>query len=128
MDPYRVIIADDHALFRQGLRILIDQVPGLEVVGEAENGVSLIRLLSEVTADIILLDITMPSLRGIEAIPKIKMLHPPKSTASSYPGPLGSVKRRCRTKTTPKQVSGRDPQVGFVTQALSDALLGGNFG
>jgi DNA-binding NarL/FixJ family response regulator len=76
MDPYRIIIADDHALFRQGLRILLDQVPGLEVVGEAENGASLIRLLNEVTADIILLDITMPNLRGIEAIPKIKMLHP----------------------------------------------------
>jgi DNA-binding NarL/FixJ family response regulator len=57
MDPYRIIIADDHALFRQGLRILLDQVPGLEVVGEAENGASLIRLLNEVTADIIFLDI-----------------------------------------------------------------------
>jgi len=52
----------------------------------------------------------------------------PKSTACSYLGPLGSLKRWCRTKTTPKQVSRRDPQVSFVIQALSDALLGDNFG
>jgi DNA-binding NarL/FixJ family response regulator len=76
MDNYRVVVADDHALFRQGLIRLLEQVPGLEVVGEAENGVSLMRLLSEVAADIILLDVTMPNLRGIEAIPRIKMLHP----------------------------------------------------
>jgi len=52
----------------------------------------------------------------------------PKSTASSYLGPLGSLKRQHRTKATPKQVSTRDPQVGFIIQALSDVLLGGNFG
>jgi two-component system response regulator NreC len=76
MDSYRVIIADDHALFRQGLRSLLEQVPTLEVVGEAEDGVSLLRLLNEVVADIILLDITMPNLRGSEAVPKIKMFYP----------------------------------------------------
>ena len=57
MDPYRVIIADDHALFRQGLRRLLVQVPGIEVVGEAEDVPRLLRLLNEVTADIILLDV-----------------------------------------------------------------------
>ena len=57
-----------------------------------------------------------------------RMAMEPKSTASCYPGPLGSLKRRCRTKTTPKQVSRRDLQVDFVIQVLSYALLGGNFG
>jgi two-component system, NarL family, response regulator NreC len=76
MDSYRVIIADDHALFRQGLRSLIEQARGLEVVGEAEDGLHLLRLLNEVIADIILLDITMPNLRGIDAIPRIKMIQP----------------------------------------------------
>jgi len=76
MEICRVIIADDHALFRQGLRRLLEGSPGLEVVGEAEDGLDLLRVLKELTAEIILLDITMPNLRGIEAIPKIKMMHP----------------------------------------------------
>jgi DNA-binding NarL/FixJ family response regulator len=76
MEAYRVIVADDHGLFRQGLRKLVEEAPGLEVVGEAEDGGSLIQLLNGVTADIVLLDIAMPNLRGIEAIPRIKAIHP----------------------------------------------------
>jgi len=76
MDAYRVIIADDHGLVRQGLRRIVEEAPELEVVGEAEDGLSLLRLLNEVTADIVLLDIAMPNLRGIEAIPRIKAIHP----------------------------------------------------
>jgi DNA-binding NarL/FixJ family response regulator len=76
MDAYRVVIADDHGLVRQGLRRIVEGAPELEVVGEAEDGLSLLRLLNEVTADIVLLDIAMPNLRGIEAIPRIKAIHP----------------------------------------------------
>ncbi len=76
MDTCRVIVADDHALFRQGLRRLLEEVPGLEVVGEAEDGFGLLQLLNRITADIVLLDISMPNLRGIDAIPKIKAIHP----------------------------------------------------
>jgi DNA-binding NarL/FixJ family response regulator len=76
MDPYRIIIADDHVLVPQGLRRLLEQAPGLEVVGEAQDGLRLFRLLNEVTAELILLDITMPSFEGIEAIPRIKKLYP----------------------------------------------------
>jgi len=52
----------------------------------------------------------------------------PKSTAYSCIVPLGNPKRRCLIRVTPKTVSKRDPQVGFVIQALSEALLGGSFG
>ncbi len=76
MDTCRVIIADDHALFRQGLKKLLEGSPGLEVVGEAEDGLDLLRLLEKLTPNIILLDISMPNLRGIEAIQKIKRMHP----------------------------------------------------
>jgi two-component system, NarL family, response regulator NreC len=75
IDDLRIVIADDHALFRQGLRSLIEQVPGMMVVGEAEDGLDLLRLLKQVPADIVLLDIAMPNLRGIEAIPRIKMVN-----------------------------------------------------
>ena len=73
---------------------------------------------------------------GIKEVPIYSMYHEgtgnarmdPKFTACSYLGPLDSLKRQHRTKVTPKQVSRRGPQVGFVIQALSDGLLGDNFG
>ncbi len=76
IDDLRIVIADDHALFRQGLRSLLEQAPGMAVVGEAEDGLDLLRLLKHVPADLVLLDIAMPNFRGIEAIPKIKAAYP----------------------------------------------------
>ncbi len=75
-DDLRLIIADDHALFRQGLRSLLERVPGMRVVGEAEDGIVLMQVLKQVAADVILLDINMPQLRGIEAVSKIKSAYP----------------------------------------------------
>ncbi len=76
MNPCRIIIADDHALFRQGLKSLLGARSDLEVIGEAADGLQLLDLLSQSSPDIILLDISMPNLRGIEAIHEIKRAHP----------------------------------------------------
>jgi len=76
MDPYRIILADDHALFRKGIRQLIKEIPGVEVIAETNDGLELLRLLNEVKADMVLLDISMPNLRGLEATHEIKALHP----------------------------------------------------
>ena len=76
MNTLRVFLADDHGLFRQGLRKVLEEKSDIEVVGEAEDGLHLIKLLDQLTPDMILLDISMPNIRGIEAIPKIKMKHP----------------------------------------------------
>jgi DNA-binding NarL/FixJ family response regulator len=76
MSSYRIILADDHALFRSGVRRILEEVPGVEVVGEAADGMGLLALLKEMTPDLVILDISMPRLRGLEAIQEIKTSHP----------------------------------------------------
>ena len=78
MSPYRVILADDHVLFRQGLKGILEGTADLEVVGEAGDGLELLYLLtlSKLAPDLVILDISMPNLRGIEVIPEIKVIHP----------------------------------------------------
>ena len=76
MGSYHIVLADDHLMFRQGLKKILEERSDLEVVGEADCGLELIRLLEELVADLILLDISMPTLRGLEAIPEIKMNYP----------------------------------------------------
>lgn len=66
MSPIRVLIADDHRLFRQGLRYVC-QAGGIEVVGEAEDGWEAVRLARQLCPDVILMDIRMPGLDGVEA-------------------------------------------------------------
>lgn len=67
MEKTRIIIADDHQLFRNGLKILLDAFPEFEVVGEASNGKEFLKLLGDTKADIALMDINMPEMDGIEA-------------------------------------------------------------
>ena len=76
MTFYRVILADDHALFRSGVKRILEEVPGVEVIGEAADGMQLLALLREMTPDLIILDISMPKLRGLEAIQQIKSSYP----------------------------------------------------
>ena len=76
MLPYRIVLADDHVMFRQGIKRIIEETEGLEVVGEANDGFELLNLLKELKPDIVFLDISMPNIRGIEATQEIKSLHP----------------------------------------------------
>jgi DNA-binding NarL/FixJ family response regulator len=73
---YRVVLADDHLLFREGMKLLIERMPDVEVVGEAGDGLELLNLLKELAPDMAIIDIAMPNLRGIEAAREIKMSHP----------------------------------------------------
>jgi DNA-binding NarL/FixJ family response regulator len=75
MIPYRITLADDHALLRQGLRRIVEESPELEVVAEAGDGMELLRLLHKTVPDMVILDISMPKLRGIEAISEIRSRH-----------------------------------------------------
>ena len=76
MPAYRIILADDHSLFRQGIRNILEKSDDLKVVGEAGDGLKLLELLKSVTADMIILDVSMPNLRGIEAAKEIKSILP----------------------------------------------------
>jgi len=72
----RVLLADDHALFRQGVRRLLEGAGDIEVVGDAETGEESVRLAEDLAPDIVLLDVTMPSLSGIDAARMIKASSP----------------------------------------------------
>ncbi|MHC4738501.1 MAG: response regulator [Planctomycetota bacterium] len=67
----RILIADDHGIMRDGLRALIEKQPDMEVVGEAEDGQMVVDLARELTPDVIVVDITMPNLNGVDAARQI---------------------------------------------------------
>lgn len=67
----RILLADDHKILREGLIALLERQPGLKVVGEAENGRSALRLAKELSPDVVIMDISMPDLNGIEATRQI---------------------------------------------------------
>lgn len=76
MKKINIILADDHALFRNGLKMLLSGYEGFAVVGEASNGIELLKLLKTTSVDIILLDISMPEMDGIEAAAILVKEHP----------------------------------------------------
>ena len=72
----RVLIADDHMVVREGLRAILDAAPDLLPVGEATGGAEAVRLVGESTPDVVLMDLRMPGMDGIEAIRQIKARYP----------------------------------------------------
>src|SRR5262245_53115002 len=72
----RVLLVDDHAMVRNGLRSFLETYPDLEVVGEASNGEEALHSVQALAPSVVLMDINMPRLNGIEATARIKHLHP----------------------------------------------------
>jgi DNA-binding NarL/FixJ family response regulator len=72
----RILIADDHGLMRAGLRAVLEDEPAIEVVGEAENGEQVLQLTGQLQPDMVLLDIGIPGIDGIEATRRLKRINP----------------------------------------------------
>ncbi|RYD56596.1 MAG: response regulator transcription factor [Sphingobacteriales bacterium] len=72
----RYAIADDHKIFRQGLKLALGDDKGIMCIGEAEDGVGLLELLATNKADVVLVDLKMPRMDGIEATKEIRILYP----------------------------------------------------
>jgi DNA-binding NarL/FixJ family response regulator len=72
----KILVADDHTLVRAGLTSLIARLPEMEVVGEAADGRQALRMVRDLTPDMVLMDIAMPGLNGLEAAERIHGIHP----------------------------------------------------
>lgn len=79
-DSIRVFLCDDHTLFRQGLRKLLELEQDIQIVGEASNGQALLDILKKTGPDVILMDISMPQMDGVTATYKIKKILPHTNT------------------------------------------------
>jgi DNA-binding NarL/FixJ family response regulator len=75
-EPIKVIIADDHVLYRAGVKTALSTKKDIKVIAEADNGMHLLNLIKSIPADVILLDIQMPIMDGIAALPEIKKILP----------------------------------------------------
>ena len=76
MKKLKILLADDHVVMRTGLRALLERQPNLEVVGESENGREAIELVASLKPDVVVMDVGMPVLNGIEATKTIVTQHP----------------------------------------------------
>ncbi len=74
--PYRVLLADDHAVLRSGLKAMLAQHQEYDVVGETSSGLETLKLAEELLPDLILLDLTMPGLSGLDALPALRRAVP----------------------------------------------------
>lgn len=76
MDNLRVLIADDHAVVRAGIRLLLDSQEGIEVIGEAKDGAEAVAKTRELAPDVVLMDVAMAGLSGLEATREIRRTNP----------------------------------------------------
>jgi DNA-binding NarL/FixJ family response regulator len=72
VEPIRVLIVDDHALFREGLRLLLEKEPDIRVVGEAADGAQAVEQTEAHKPDVVLLDVLMPEVSGLDVLPRIR--------------------------------------------------------
>jgi DNA-binding NarL/FixJ family response regulator len=75
-DKARILLADDHAILRAGLKLLLDAQPDMEVVGEAPNGARALAMIEDLQPDLVLLDLTMPGLGGLDVLRTLKDVAP----------------------------------------------------
>ena len=76
MNKLRIILADDHKMVREGLKSLVNSQPDMGVVGEADNGRAAIALARELKPDVVVMDVSMPELNGLEATEKLMQSYP----------------------------------------------------
>lgn len=75
-DPIRILVADDHPILREGVAAILSLQKDMEVAGEAETGAQAVQLYDDLRPDIVLMDLRMPGMNGVEAIEKIRSAHP----------------------------------------------------
>jgi DNA-binding NarL/FixJ family response regulator len=76
MCPFNIVLADDHVMFRQGIRSFLEKQRGIKIVGEAKDGLELLEILKTTTPDLAIVDIVMPKMRGLEVLREVRKKYP----------------------------------------------------
>lgn len=108
--PVRILLVDDHHMIREGLRSLLENDTGFEIVGEADNGRRAVELAAEVKPDVVIMDVAMPTLNGVEATQRI---------LQNAPG----TKVVALSMHTDRQYVGRMLEAGACAYVLKDSAF-----
>ncbi len=132
----KIILADDHQIVRQGLRTLLACEPDMKVVGEADNGRSTLGLAEELAPDVIIMDISMPDLNGIDATrqilqksPAVKIIALSMHSDSLFvmnmfkSGALGYLLKDCALEELVKAIRTVMREKTYISSGLSDVLI-----
>ncbi len=132
----KIIVADDHVMFREGLSALLRGIPGTEIVAEANNGRETLRLCRELSPDLVIMDVSMPDLNGIEATRQIKAECPGvKVVAVSQhssrrmvmamlkAGALGYLLKECAFQELADAVAAVSANKAYLTPSISSVVL-----
>lgn len=137
MEPLRVLIADDHLLFRDGMRALLGAVPDLELVGEAATGQEAVELVAQLHPDVVVMDIQMPETSGIEATRWIVQQRPETRVlvvtmfeddntvfAAMRAGARGYVLKGANYTEMLRAIRGVGSGEGIFSPAIADRMIG----
>jgi DNA-binding NarL/FixJ family response regulator len=126
MVPIRVLLADDHRMLREGLRTMLEQSGQVLVVGEAQDGIQAVALTGQLQPDVVVMDIAMPYLNGIEATRAIRLNHPKIKivilTMYETEEYVSAVLKAGATSYVTKEAAGEE-----LLQAIQSAYKGGVF-
>lgn len=126
MSTVRIIIADDHAIVRTGLRDIFARAPDMRIVAEADNGHALLEQLQRQPCDIVLQDMTMPGLSGIELLRRIRESHPQVPVLVLTMHNEGQVASRALKAGAAGYIT-KDSDPELLVAAVRKIIRGGNF-
>lgn len=122
----RVLVAEDHTIVREGIKQLIGMAKDLQVVGEATNGEQLLETLRQTPCEVVLLDISMPGVNGLEAIPRIRALNnPPAILMLSMHDEVQMVARALKVGAAGYATKDSDP--ALLLTAIRKVASGGRY-